>query len=146
MTTTVGGSGPNGTNPRIMPEVNRARIPKSYCLGGQEPGTLGATGSVRRPLGRNAVVMPLRKHMVRISEIARVGLSAAALAVCPGTTGHGLEQTAAPAVRYLGQAPPGTTPARFAPGIVSTSAIEINAAFRPDFREFFFARDRKSVV
>ncbi len=33
MTKTVGGSGPNGTNPRIMPEVNRARIPKSYCLG-----------------------------------------------------------------------------------------------------------------
>ena len=78
--------------------------------------------------------------MIRLSEMARVGVAFAALAVCSETTGHGLEQTVAPAVRYLGQTPPGTTPARFAPGIVSSSAIEINAAFRPDFREFFFAR------
>jgi hypothetical protein len=48
-------------------------------------------------------------------------------------------------LRYLGQTPPGLTPVRFAPGIVSTSAIEINAAFRPDFREFFFARGGWSV-
>jgi hypothetical protein len=44
------------------------------------------------------------------------------------------------AVRSLGQAPPGSAPVRFAPGIVSTDAIEINGVFRHDFREFFFAR------
>ena len=54
-------------------------------------------------------------------------------------------QTVPPTVRYLGQPPPGLTPARFAPGIVSTEAIEINAAFRPDFREFFFARQVDGV-
>lgn len=72
--------------------------------------------------------------------MTRLGLLAAVVAVCAGLTGNGGDQTIAPAVRYLGQAPPGTTPARFAPGIVSTAAIEINGAFRPDFREFFFAR------
>ena len=67
-------------------------------------------------------------------------MAAALLAVYPGAAGHGLAQAVSPEVRYLGQAAPGTTPARFAPGVVSTAAIEINAAFRPDFREFFFAR------
>jgi Tol biopolymer transport system component len=43
-------------------------------------------------------------------------------------------------VRYLGQKPPDSTPARFAPGIVSTAAMEINGVFTPDFREFVFAR------
>jgi Tol biopolymer transport system component len=83
--------------------------------------------------------------MIRISEITRLGLAVAAVAVWTAGTGHGLTQTIAPAVRYLGQTPPGTTPSRFAPGIVSTSAIEINAAFRPDFREFFFARQVDGV-
>jgi Tol biopolymer transport system component len=78
--------------------------------------------------------------MIRINELAGVGLLVSAVAWCPGEPGRGLAQTVAPGVRYLGQAPPGTTPSRFAPGIVSTAAIEINAAFRPDFREFFFAR------
>jgi hypothetical protein len=44
----------------------------------------------------------------------------------------GQRGTVPPAIRYLGQAPPGTTPVRFAPGIVSTDAIEINAVFRHD--------------
>ena len=41
---------------------------------------------------------------------------------------------------YLGQPVPGLTPALFAPGIVSTDAIELNGVFTPDMREFFFAR------
>ncbi|HEU4690768.1 MAG TPA: hypothetical protein VFS23_20505, partial [Vicinamibacterales bacterium] len=63
------------------------------------------------------------------------------LAVCGAVAG----QTVEPSLKYLGQAPPGTTPVRFAPGIVSTPAIEINAVFRPDFREFFFARQVDGV-
>ena len=43
-------------------------------------------------------------------------------------------------LRYLGQTPPGTTPVLFAPGIVSTDAVELNAVFAPDGREFFFSR------
>jgi WD40-like Beta Propeller Repeat len=41
---------------------------------------------------------------------------------------------------YLGQPPPGTTPALFAPGIVNTDAIELNGVFTPDGGEFFFTR------
>lgn len=41
---------------------------------------------------------------------------------------------------YLGQPVPGLTPARFAPGIVSTDAIELNGVFAPDLKEFFFTR------
>ena len=42
--------------------------------------------------------------------------------------------------RYFGQTPPGLTPERFAPGVVSGEGIEINGVFAPDFREFLFAR------
>jgi hypothetical protein len=41
---------------------------------------------------------------------------------------------------YLGQPIPGLTPERFAPGIISTDAIELNAVFSADFREFYFTR------
>jgi len=50
--------------------------------------------------------------------------------------------TAAPeaAHRYLGQPPPGDIPQLFAPGVVSTEAVELNSVFSPDGREFFFTR------
>ena len=41
---------------------------------------------------------------------------------------------------YFGQPVPGLTPERFAPGVVSTDAIELNGVFTPDGREFFFTR------
>jgi len=40
---------------------------------------------------------------------------------------------------YLGQEPPGDTPALFAPGIVSTDQRELNSIFTPDGREFYFS-------
>lgn len=43
-------------------------------------------------------------------------------------------------MRYLGQTPPGITAELFAPGIVSTDAVELNSVFSPDGREFFFTR------
>ena len=48
-------------------------------------------------------------------------------------------QVARPA-SYFGQPVPGLTPERFAPGVVSTDAIELNGVFTPDLAEFFFAR------
>jgi ankyrin repeat protein len=42
---------------------------------------------------------------------------------------------------FLGQQPPGMTPSLFAPAIVSTERRELNAAFTPDGRTLFFARD-----
>ena len=44
---------------------------------------------------------------------------------------------------YLGQKPPGTTPAVFAPNLVSTEAGELNSVFPPDGREFYFTRQRR---
>ncbi|MCP4664189.1 MAG: DUF4440 domain-containing protein, partial [bacterium] len=41
---------------------------------------------------------------------------------------------------YLGQAPPGHTAERFAPGVVSTEAIEFAPAFAPDATELYFTR------
>jgi hypothetical protein len=41
---------------------------------------------------------------------------------------------------YLDQPVPGLTPERFAPGIVSTDAIELNGVFSADGREFYFTR------
>jgi hypothetical protein len=41
---------------------------------------------------------------------------------------------------YFGQPEPTLSPERFAPGVVSTEAIELNAVFTPDLTEFFFAR------
>lgn len=77
--------------------------------------------------------------------MSAVWAAAATLAMSAAVAGYGSSQAVDPSVRYLGQSPPGTTPVRFAPGIVSTPAIEINAAFRPDFKEFFFARQVDGV-
>jgi Tol biopolymer transport system component len=41
---------------------------------------------------------------------------------------------------YLGQKPPGITPAVFAPGIISTEATEFANTFSPDGKEFYFTR------
>jgi hypothetical protein len=74
------------------------------------------------------------------------GLFAAAVLLCAAEAPRGeSRQTPGPEVRYFGQLAPGTTPVRFAPGVVSTQAIEINGVFRPDFREFFFARQIDGV-
>ncbi|WP_416877096.1 hypothetical protein [Litorimonas sp.] len=42
---------------------------------------------------------------------------------------------------YLGQTPPGSTPERFAPGIVSTEHWEYGGTFTPDLREFYLLRN-----
>ena len=49
-----------------------------------------------------------------------------------------------PNLPYLGQPVPGLTPQRFAPGIDSTDAIELNAVFSADAREFYFTHCRRA--
>lgn len=44
---------------------------------------------------------------------------------------------------YLGQKPPGLIPELFAPGIVSTDALEIEGVFSPNMDEFYFVRQCK---
>lgn len=46
---------------------------------------------------------------------------------------------------YLGQTPPGKTPALFAPGIVSTEAHEFSCSITPDGTEFYFARKHPAL-
>lgn len=76
--------------------------------------------------------------------MTRFVLAIVVVCVFAGRVGSS-DEPVPPSIRYLGQAPPGTTPVRFAPGIVSTDAIEINGVFRPDFREVFFARQVAGV-
>ena len=45
-----------------------------------------------------------------------------------------------PKVSYLGQRTPGMSPALFAPSIVNTDSIELNAVFNNSMTEFFFTR------
>ncbi len=47
---------------------------------------------------------------------------------------------------YLGQTPPGSTPVIFALNVVSTDDGELNSAFTPDGREFYFTRQRRVRV
>lgn len=47
---------------------------------------------------------------------------------------------AKPNVSYLGQQPPGLLPELFAPSIVNTDSIELNAVFNNTFTELFFTR------
>lgn len=70
----------------------------------------------------------------------RTVLLATCCVVGAAATPHGPFDQAADRAKYLGQTPPGLVPERFAPGIVSTPAMEINGVFAPNFREFFFAR------
>jgi hypothetical protein len=75
--------------------------------------------------------------------LAGVGVALFVVAVIAGAgsaSDRTLLQDAASRSHYFGQTPPGLTPERFAPGVVSTPAIEINGVFTPDFREFVFAR------
>src|SRR5262245_64730542 len=53
---------------------------------------------------------------------------------------HPANAVTLPKTPYLGQPVPGLTPELFAPGIVSTEAIELNGVFSPDGREFYFTR------
>ena len=79
------------------------------------------------------------------SMLGRMSLLAclAAAIACGRSPEKAPEAKAAPFPNppYFGQPVPGTTPARFAPGVVSTDGpIELNGAFSPDGREFFFTR------
>lgn len=56
---------------------------------------------------------------------------------CAGSVPRTSATTPSP---YMGQAVPGDIPQLFAPGIVSTDAVELNGVFTPDLQEFFFAR------
>ena len=67
----------------------------------------------------------------------RARLTAAALTAALALTGASCARRA---VSYLGQTPPALTPELFAPGLVSTDAVELNSVFNQDFTEFFFAR------
>jgi hypothetical protein len=84
----------------------------------------------------------MSRHLVAITALSAI------LTGC-GTDRNSAEPpaSAAPSVAaaarqspYVGQPLPGLTPERFAPGLVSTDAVELNGVFSPDLREFYFTR------
>ncbi len=86
-------------------------------------------------------------HFARHSRHFPVCLPLLALIILPACTktgDSGMAQRAAvsaepdAAQRYLGQTPPGDTPELFAPGLVSTDAVELNSVFSPDGQLLYF--------
>lgn len=77
---------------------------------------------------------------LRASEGFFVVVLALGLAFCIGCSRPEPEIEVAPEVSnpYLGENPPGDSPALFAPGIVSTDTREWSTAFTPDGLELFF--------
>ena len=82
-----------------------------------------------------ATITIMRRYLVAIAAMSAI------LTGC-GTDRNSGESPAAAASQspYVGQPLPGLTPERFAPGLVSTDAIELNGVFSPDLREFYFTR------
>jgi Tol biopolymer transport system component len=71
---------------------------------------------------------------------------ALAVAACRGASKKAAAASPLPDPPYFGQPVPGTTPAKFAPDVVSTDAIELNGAFTPDGREFLFTRQIDGIA
>lgn len=57
------------------------------------------------------------------------------------STSYSQDKFPIPKGPYLGQKPPGLTPERFAPGIVSTEDWQMSGVFTPDLKEFYFIRE-----
>jgi hypothetical protein len=77
------------------------------------------------------------------SAAARAFIMLAALAMahsCGPGSGERAGRVSAGRDAFLGEKPPGDDPVIFAPGVVSTEKVELNAAFSPDGREFYFTR------
>jgi len=53
------------------------------------------------------------------------------------------EEPSPKAAAFFGQAPPSMIPTPYAPGVVSTADLEIEAAISPTMDEFYFIRQRK---
>ncbi|NMC44528.1 MAG: hypothetical protein GYA46_11470 [candidate division Zixibacteria bacterium] len=73
----------------------------------------------------------------------RIMISMAVCLICLGGVADAQQPTAQsppPTGPYLGQTPPGMTPALFAPGIVSTEAHEFSFTISPDGKEIYFTR------
>jgi hypothetical protein len=89
----------------------------------------------------------MRSHFLRIvpAWLIPSSLAGASLGPPQETPRSATQSAKSP---YLGQPLPGLTPELFAPGIVSTDAIELNGVFTPDLKEFFFARliDRVQTI
>lgn len=79
------------------------------------------------------------QRLVTSALIASAACTACMRAPDPAA-GTAARQSAPPRPPYFGQPVPGLTPEKFAPGVVSTEAIELNGVFTPDGREFFFTR------
>jgi hypothetical protein len=97
---------------------------------------------VRLLLSRGADVNQANDRGRTPLDVARREGQSAIVTLLEGRGAKGGPTLPAPQGPHLGQTPPGTTPMLFAPDFVSTEKRELNAAFSPDGREFYFARDR----
>lgn len=89
-------------------------------------------------LPRGSLVKPKHAQALRAS-MQSCRQSAFALLVVVASLAQPTAAAPPPAT-YLGEAPPGLTPRLFAPGDVSTEAVELNSVSSPDGQEFLFTR------
>ena len=79
---------------------------------------------------------------MKIPSLILLLFIAAILNSC-NSKGQGAEEVIKAGIEnpYLGQEPPGSTPERFAPGLVSTEHYEYGGTFSQDMKEFYLIKD-----
>ncbi len=143
--------------PLLVVAVRRSgpEMVEALLAAGAEPGQTDAAGNaplhfaagdgsaplVRLLLDRGAASSPVnRRGRTPLDVARREGHDAVVeLLRARGATGT---TAVSPRGPYLGQERPGRAPVVFAPDFVSTERRELNAAFSPDAREMYFARER----
>jgi hypothetical protein len=159
---TARGVDPNATAEEIPPPlaiaVRRGNLPLVEALleAGASPrladpignsplllaSSSGLEAAVRLLLAKGADVNEPNRRGATPLDVARREGHVAIIALLEERGAKGHPPPPAPVGPYLGQKPPGSVPALFAPELVSTERRELNAVFTPDGREFLFARER----
>ncbi len=123
--------------------LSRGASPRDGDLAGSTPLHLaalaGCLACVERLLAGGAEADPKNAYGDTPLQVAvREGQNTVAQALSAAGAKENPAAHPPPGRPYLGQKRPGTTPVRFAPGIVSTERRELNSVFTPDGKEFYF--------
>jgi hypothetical protein len=135
-----------GNLPLVEALLDVGASPRLADPDGNSPLLLAASASlepaVKLLLAKGADVSQANARGTTPLDVARREGHSAIIALLEARGAKGRGTPPAPAGPYLGQKRPGSVPELFGPEFISTERRELNAAFSPDGRELFFARDR----